>query len=160
MILETLSFDKKIINEIATIYTQSKNVGKLFTKDKQLKITDDLQAYFECSKRETLFITVIIALLIEKNQCRFQDMMEHFEIDIFTILEYKYILDWLHTRHFVYYDLDKNCIHNTQIILNTMLLDAIINNEKLPEDFKLYQQIKQQKNECLFMESNIDQNGQ
>lgn len=72
MILETLSFDKKIINEIATIYTQSKNVGKLFTKDKQLKITDDLQAYFECSKRETLFITVIIALLIEKNNVDFK----------------------------------------------------------------------------------------
>lgn len=87
-------------------------------------------------------------------------MMEHFEIDIFTILEYKYILDLLHTRHFVYYDLDKKNIHNTQINLNTMLLDAIINNEKLPEDFKLYQQLKQQKNEYLFMESNIDQNGQ
>lgn len=143
-----------IIPDIREVYVKSKNT---IPKDNK-KLLDrsgwSLNSYFDCSGRELLFIVVIVAIQIEKGKVCFHDLMLHFIIDIFQLLEYLEALNKLKQKHYILFELNAYMTKSTVIIVNNMIMDALIHTQAIPNDFELFKNLQKQNYEYLFMESN------
>lgn len=128
----------KILNSIGKIYEESKGCKleeSFFIKnDKDLSF---LSEYFQTTKSQSFFISLVFALNYKGDTVDLNDLIEYFNCNPMKILEYNDDFEYLYTKGIFEKQKSKHRMKlagtNDQFIINEKISEAILQNKPMPE---------------------------